>query len=154
MITAVYRQKQGLRMDIRELSTQSDFEAIYPLIVQLNKDMTVAVFRERLSAMREKGYRCIAACEGEKILGIAGFWVGTKFWCGKYIDMDNVVVDEAARGRNIGEALVQWVLAEGRRLGCDLAGLDCYVTHHGAHRFYFRQGYRILGYHFAQELKQ
>lgn len=140
-------------MEIRELATDAEFAAMYPLILQLNNDMSQATFAQRLSAMREKGYRCAGAFDGAKLVGVAGFWVGVKFWCGKYIDMDNVVVDETARGGGVGEKITQWILEEGRRLGCDKAGLDCYVTHHAAHRFYFRQGYKILGYHFVQFFK-
>ena len=139
-------------MHIIELKTDAEFEKIYPLIQQLNADMTRAQFDERLREMRAIGYRCIAAVKDDTYVGISGFWQGTRFWCGRFIDFDNVVVDEAHRGSQIGAQLITWVEEEAKRLGCEQVGLDCYTTHHQAHRFYFREGYIIKGYHFIKKL--
>lgn len=139
-------------MRIVELHTPEEFNAVYPLVRQLNPGMTRPVFRERLEAMRTQGYRCVAAVEHGKILGIAGFWTGTRFWCGPYIDIDNIVVDKGLRSNGVGSKLVAWIEEEGQRLGCDTAVLDSYTVNHSSHRFYFREGYMILGYHFVKTL--
>ena len=138
---------------IRELKSKAEQSLIYPLIKQLNKDMSKSRFEECLTQMRPLGYRCIGAFEGKKLVGACGFWVGTRFWCGKFIDLDHVVVDENLRSKGVGKAMVAWVEREGRALECSQAGLDSYSTAYGAHRFYFREGYSILGYHFVKSLK-
>lgn len=139
-------------MPIIELKTPADFAPAYRLIRQLNPTMTEAAFGAYVEKMLPQGYRCIAWQEEEKYLGLCGFWQGTRFWCGDFIDLDNVVVDEAARGRGVGKQMLDWIEAEARRLGCQQLGLDCYTTFHDAHRFYFREGYIIKGYHFIKPL--
>lgn len=139
-------------MPIVELKTPADFEKAYPLLNQLNPALTKTMFKKRLAKMLTLGYRCIAYIEKGKILGLCGFWHGTRFWCGDFIDLDNVVVDENIRGKGVGKKMVAWVEKEAKRLKCDQTGLDCYTTHNAAHRFYFREGYIIRGYHFTKAL--
>lgn len=139
-------------MKITELKNISDFASAYALVKQTNPKLSKAEFNKRLRKMLAIGYRCIAAVENGKYLGVCGFWQGTRFWCGDFIDLDNLVVDENHRGKNIGKKLVGWVENLAKELGCTLAGLDCYVTFDDAHRFYFREGYIIKGYHFIKTL--
>jgi GNAT superfamily N-acetyltransferase len=139
-----------MTMPIIELKKPADFTPAYRLLNQLNPGLTKAQFTSRLPKMLAQGYRCIAYEEKDKYLGLCGFWQGTRFWCGDFIDLDNVVVDEKARNKGIGKKLVDWVEKEAKRLKCDQLGLDCYVTHHDAHRFYLREKFIIKGYHFIK----
>jgi len=137
---------------IRELTTKSHWHALYPLITQLNKELSRKQFDALLSGMLESGYRCVGAWQGKNLIGACGFWVGYRFWCGKYLALDNVVVDQAIRSRGIGKKMVAYVEKEATKLKCDLVELDSYTTAYSAHRFYFREGYCILGYHFTKKL--
>lgn len=139
-------------MSIIELKTKADFAPALRLVQQTNPQLTHKQFSERLKKMQKIGYRCIAYVEKGKMLGICGFWHGTRFWCGDFIDLDNVVVDEKVRGGGVGKKMVDWVEKEARRLKCDQLGLDCYVTYHAAHRFYVRENFIIKGYHFTKAL--
>lgn len=127
--------------------------SILPLIAELNPDLPAETLERRLTEMLERGYRCVAArIPGGEIVGVAGFWTGCRFWCGRYIDADNVIVSEDYRNRGVGAALMDWIHAEGRRMGCAVAVLDSYVTFVDAHRFYERMGYEKVGYHFTMDL--
>lgn len=137
---------------VRELKTKQEIYSIYPLIKHLNKDMTQKTFKTLLEEMLPRGYRCIGAYQGKKLVGVTGFWVGYRFWCYKFIDLDNVVVDPKARSKGVGKKMTDWVAAEGKRLKCKITGLDTYVTSYGSHRFYLREGYNILGYHLVKKL--
>lgn len=139
-------------MPIIELKTTKDFAPAYRLVTQTNPTLSKADFNKRLKKMFAQGYRCIAMVENGQYLGICGFWQGTRFWCGDFIDLDNVVVDEKLRGKNIGKKLVAWVENLAKQTGCTQTGLDCYVSFDEAHRFYFREGYIIKGYHFIKPL--
>lgn len=140
------------KMQITELKTLKDFAPAYKLVIQTNPTLTKAEFNARLKKMLKQGYRCIAMGNDRYYVGICGFWWGTRLWCGDYIDLDNLVVDEKHRNKNIGKKLVAWVENEAKSLGCAQTGLDCYVTFNEAHRFYFREGYIIKGYHFIKPL--
>ncbi len=141
-------------MPIIELKTTKDFAPAYRLVKQMNPKLGKGEFNRRLKKMLGQGYRCIAYVESGQYLGICGFWQGTRFWCGDFIDLDNVVVDEKHRGRNIGKKLVVWVENLAKQAGCAQTGLDCYVTSDAAHRFYFREGYIIKGYHFIKPIEK
>jgi GNAT superfamily N-acetyltransferase len=139
-------------MPIIELKKPADFAAAYGLLTQSNPSLTKAQFKSRLPKMLAQGYRCIAYVENGDYLGLCGFWQGTRFWCGNFIDLDNVVVEEKVRNKGIGKKLADWVEKEARRQNCDILGLDCYVTHHDAHRFYLREKFIIKGYHLIKPL--
>ena len=132
---------------IRELQ-QEEFPLILPLIERHNAKIPPEELHRRLKAMIPCGYHCIAAFEGERIVGVAGYWLGARFYCGEYMDVDNVVVDPDLRSKGVGAKMMDWLEAKARDRGCKVVVLDSYVTYAGAHRFYFRQGYEILGFHF------
>ncbi len=137
---------------IREL-TPSEFPLILPLIEKHNAKIPPEELRRRLEEMMPKGYHCIAASdENGAIVGVAGYWLFSRFYSGLYMDVDNVVVDETRRSGGIGAAMMDWLEDQARSLGCKAVMLDSYVTLARAHKFYFRRGYEILGYHFRKEL--
>ena len=141
------------RSSIRLLA-ESELAAILPLIEILNPDTSRAVLALRLEEMRDNGYRCAGAFVDRRCVGVAGMWFGTRFWCGRYVDIDNVVVDPAWRSHGIGQALLDWVEDYARRQGCEKAVLDAYVTNDRARAFYMHRGYRVIGFHFDKDLKE
>jgi diamine N-acetyltransferase len=152
MVQRTIRKKTAPAVVVRELKTKEAWLEMYSLIKQLNKQMGPKQFEALLIEMLARGYRCVGAYQGKKLVGAAGFWIGYRFWCRKYIDIDNVVVDEKHRAKGIGKKMMVWIEREGRKRGCESAMLDCYTTHHQSHRFYFREGYTIIGYHFIKDL--
>ncbi len=135
------------------LLAEAEFAVILPLIRTLNPDIPPTLLAARLDDMRKNGYQCAGVFAGGRCVAVAGLWFGTRFWCGRYVDIDNVVVDESWRGRGIGRLLLDWVEAYARRQGCEKAVLDAYVTNGPAHAFYIRRGYRIVGFHFDKDLR-
>ena len=136
---------------IRELETV-ELPRILPLIQTHNPDIDPGELRRRLEAMIPHGYHCIAAIQEDQIVGVAGYWLGVRLWCGEYMDVDNVVVAPELRSQGIGSKMMDWLHRRAKDLGCRLVVLDSYVTYSGAHRFYFREGYQILGFHFTREV--
>ncbi|MDB6071557.1 MAG: GCN5-related N-acetyltransferase [Verrucomicrobiales bacterium] len=134
---------------VREL-TPAEFPLILPLIEKHNATFPASELRSRLEKMTTRGYRCIGAFQNDRIVGVAGYWLITRFYSGDYMDVDNVVVDESLRSQGIGTALMEWLEKHAHHLGCRSVMLDSYVTLSRAHRFYFRHGYEILGYHFRK----
>lgn len=138
-------------IDIRELIGDEIYD-ILALVGTRNPSVDGVELRARLVEMLTFGYRCLGAFVDGKLVGVAGFWIGSRLYCGKYIDVDNVVVDETYRSRGIGKAMMEWLEEYGASVGCKVCVLDSYVTLAGAHKFYFREGYQILGYHFSKNL--
>jgi len=136
---------------VREL-TREEFPLILPLIEAHNAKIPPEELRRRLEVMKSHDYHCIAAELGGRIVGVAGYWLGARFYCGEYLDVDNVVVDPALRSQGIGLRMMEWLHERAAALGCKVVVLDSYVTFAGAHKFYFREGYSIIGYHFSREV--
>lgn len=55
--------------------------------------------------------------------------------------IEAVRVRDDYRGRGLGEALMNWAIAEARRRGCALVQLTSDKSRQGAHRFYKRLGF-------------
>src|SRR5207248_4988395 len=86
----------------------------------------------------------LVARDGEEIVGTTTVIVyTTPFWI--KARLDEVVVDDSARGRGVGEALVKAALEVGREKGAQVAELQSGrgPAREAAHRLYERLGFRI-----------
>ena len=136
---------------VEEISI-SHLHVILPLIQKLNPELTPAILIERLDTMKTHDYHCAGLYLEEELIGISGFWIGGKFYCGKYMELDNVFIDEKYRSKGFGELLVDWLEQHAKTLGCEVIMLDAYVSNTRAHKFYIQRNYEIIGYHFSKEL--
>ena len=59
--------------------------------------------------------------------------------------VEAVRIDKSERGNGLGTALMQWVIAESRRLGCGQVQLTSNSARPDAHRFYERLSYLRCG---------
>ncbi|WP_242926198.1 GNAT family N-acetyltransferase [Pontibacter vulgaris] len=137
---------------IEEITGLENMLLQYHLILQLNPSMAESRYRELLQQMLPNGYRMVGAFIGNSCVGLSGFWVSAKLYSGKYLEVDNFVVDEAYRSEGIGKLLSDWMHTEAQRLNCDTIMLDAYVTNSAAHKFYFREGFHIKSLHFYKSL--
>lgn len=124
------------------------------IIYELYTGFTKEKYAEMLQDMTAYGYKQIVALnENNEVVGLSGYWINTRLWCGKYVDIDNVIVAEKHRSKGIGKLMMDWIINEAKRLGCENAVLDAYVENLDAHRFYYREGFIIRGFHFLKSLK-
>ena len=135
------------------LLQRAEFPRILPLIRELNPAIPETVLAQRLEEMAQGGYQCLAALWKEDCVGVSGIWAGTRFWCGRYLDVDNVVVDPRYRSMGVGQQLIDWIERYAREHACEVLVLDAYVTNPRAHALYERNGFRILGHHFVKHLQ-
>lgn len=96
-----------------------------------------------LSRMMAQGQRVLVAEDAGRIAGALVLAIienitrrGTP-----YAIIENVVVDEAVRGRRLGEALIERAITEARRAGCYKVSLTSNKRRLDAHRFYERLGF-------------
>jgi len=103
---------------------------------------------------RPEGYRLVGAFEdgGSEAVAVAGFRTGHSLAWGNYLYVDDLSTLPEARRRGHGRALLDWLLEEGRRLGCDQLHLDSGVEldRADAHRLYLNAGMVIAAHHFAR----
>lgn len=68
--------------------------------------------------------------------------------------VDDLVADEAERGKGWGGKMLAHLERKARDMGCDVFALDSGTHRHLAHRFYFRAGLTISDFAFAKPLTQ
>lgn len=107
---------------------------------------------------RPEGYRLVGVFEdgGSEAMAVAGFRTGHSLAWGHYLYVDDLSTLPEARRRGHGRALLDWLLDEARRLGCDQLHLDSGVglDRADAHRLYLNAGMVIYAHHFARYVAQ
>jgi ribosomal protein S18 acetylase RimI-like enzyme len=137
---------------IKTVDSASEMMAQYELITQLNPKVTLQDYMLMINDMVTLNYKQAVAYSNEKPVGICGFWINTKIYSGKYIELDNVVVDTNFRSKNIGQLLCDYVLEIAKQNNCKTAMLDAYLENTQAHVFYQRIGFTKKGFHFIKPL--
>ena len=127
---------------------------LYPLIRQLSPGVTEERYAHLLDDMLAHGYRMAAVFEGGACIGLSGFWVSTKIYSGRYMELDNVVIDAAHRSRGIGKILYDFLYEIAVREGCEMLMLDAYMENEKAHTFYEREGFVKRGFHFLNQVNK
>ncbi len=137
------------RITLRELSP-AEIPSIFPLVNLHNARVTKARFTAALKDMLPNGYHAVGAFDGTRMVGVSGFWLRSRFWCGRQLDIDNFFVHPDYRGCRVGKRLVEWLDARAVKEKCALIVLDAYADSFLAHRFYHREGFVATGTHFTK----
>ncbi|WP_149275889.1 GNAT family N-acetyltransferase [Pareuzebyella sediminis] len=140
-----------MEVEIR-LIEKEKLEMIIPLLARLNPNIQMNVLEHRLVEMKSQGYQCVGIFEGNILVGISGIWLLTKYYVGRHIEPDNVYILPEYRGKGLGEKLMEWIFEYAKSQGCSASELNCYVKNKAGQRFWKRQGYKILGYHYQKQL--
>lgn len=139
---------------IKELTTIPEMLAQIETIKFLYPNLSTEKYESYLLEMIPHNYTQIAVFEKEVCLGLTGCWSATKLWTGKYLEIDNFVVNPDYRSRGIGRLLTDYVEKKALDLNCSSIVLDAFTGNFGAHRFYYNQGYAPKGFHFVKILDE
>lgn len=142
-----------LRLSLRQICDDELPQAI-ALLAMLNADVSESEVAERLRRIlfEHPHYRFYGAFDGDRMLGVCGAWIATKVWCGRYLEVDNLVVDPNQRSRGVGTQLLDFMEQIGRESDCRILVLDSYTSNYSSHRLYHRLNYEIKGFHFVKML--
>jgi GNAT superfamily N-acetyltransferase len=106
--------------------------------------------------LRPAGYRLLGAFSSDRkpAVAVAGFRVGDNLAWGHYLYVDDLSTAPEAQRQGHAGALLEWLIEEGRRLGCGQLHLDSGVgpERFDAHRLYHTHGLSIYSHHFARGL--
>ena len=110
------------------------------------------VLENRISEMFSQNYECIGFFLDDKLIGMCGLWFMTRHYVGKSIEIDHFYIEDAHRNKGFGKDFFKWPYLYAEEKQVKTIELNTYVTNHPSHKFYYHEGFNILGYHFLKKL--
>ncbi len=127
--------------------------ALY-LLQHLNPSMSPNLIENHLSAMADMpNYTCFGLFLDNKMVGISSGWITVRIYCGKQLEIDNVVIDPNHQSKGLGAFFMNAIKQWSAQKNFTAIGLNTYVQNTPSHKFYFNHGFGIIGYHFEHTLK-
>ncbi len=123
------------RLGEPEISAHPDADSIFQLLLT-----------------EERG-QILVAIDNGSVVGMAASSFNLAMRCGaEYCQLEELIVDPSARGKNIGGLLVEHTIATARDRGCTEVGL--YLVNHTSHNqpFYEKYGFQLVGSEMRQAL--
>lgn len=134
----------------------SDFDRVFGLLRQLWPDPTLsreAIGDAFMRGLDSDSQRYICAVVEDRPVGFCSLIVRSSIWAQGHLGyIDELVVDEAHRGKGIGGMLLQRAVELAREAGCGKVELDSAFHREEAHRFYERQGFENRGFIFFMDV--
>jgi len=131
-------------IEVTEATAADDalVDAFARLIPQLSKSNPPPSADELRAIVENPGTFVFVARDGDAVIGsltLVTFRIptGLRAW------IEDVVVDEAGRGRGVGEALNRAALARAKDLGCRTVDLTSRPSREAANRLYARLGFAL-----------
>lgn len=122
--------------------TPEVYAALARLLPQLNPQLPVPTMDRLQAIIDDPAVTLLVARDGEEIVGTTTVIVyTTPFWI--KARLDEVVVDESARGKGVGAALVRASLDLARAKGVEVVELQSGVHREVANRLYPRMGFKL-----------
>ncbi len=133
--------------------TDDNLAAVNRLIPQLSRSappLTAEVLKQIVSW---DGNRLLIACSGDQVVGMLTLVIfpiptGLRAW------IEDVVVDESARGQGVGAALTQEAIRLAQAVGARTVDLTSRPSRQAANRLYERLGFELRdtkAYRFADQ---
>ncbi len=132
----------NVRIESAAEATPELQKALAALMPQLNPSLQVPSLDHLKAMVADPAVTLLLARDGSEILGTAAVVVyTTPIWVKARIE--DVVVDQAARGRGVGEALVKECIEVARHGGAAVVELQSARSREAANRLYSRLGFEL-----------
>jgi GNAT superfamily N-acetyltransferase len=125
-------------------------EMIETLVQRTREPGWIDAFRELLGGARGE---VLVADEAGALLGVATVSYNLAIrYAGEYAQLEELIVDPEARGKNVGGLLVGSVVDRARARGCAEIGLYLVERTEGNRPFYEKYGFEYVGSEMRQRL--
>jgi GNAT superfamily N-acetyltransferase len=140
-------------MTLRELNGLEEMLQTLDVLQELYPSLTPENYLADLKEMLPNNrYGQVAVFDGDTCVGVSGFWIGTKLWCGKYLEIDNLVVSAKVRSKGVGKMIFDYLAEKAKQEECSMVSLDSYTSNFKAHKFFYNEGFAPKGFHFINIL--
>ncbi len=142
-----------MEIKLRHLTTKNEMLEAFPLVNLMYKKMTQDEFSSALDQMISlSNYQMVAAFQGEKMIGVSGYWIASMLYCGLYLQASNIVVADEFRSKGVGKKILNFLEEKAKTANCKKIVLDSYTENKQSHPLYFRENFYIRGFHFMMDL--
>jgi GNAT superfamily N-acetyltransferase len=128
-------------LDVRELATDAEIAAAYPLARQLRDRIREDTFLAEVRRQAIQGYRLYGGFEDGRLVALAGVRRSHTLSSGEHLFVDDLVTAEDARGRGHGRSMLDWLGRQAADEGIPRIYLDSRATAKG---FYASVGFTFL----------
>ena len=140
-------------MSIEEIAPADErLPAVFEVMGELRAHLSLEDFRRLYEQAQPEGYRVAAVFDGGEPRAVAGYRIATNLISGRHLYVDDLVTADAWRSHGYGRQLNEYLVQKARDEGCGSIQLDSAVHRGDAHRFYFREQYRVTSFHFGRYL--
>jgi len=141
------------KMQFQVIDPMEHLQSTLYLLNLLNPDKTINSIEKLLREMSQlPSYKCFGLFRDKELIGISSGWTTIRIYCGKQLELDNVIIDSKIQSKGYGkffmDAIKEWSYINDYQS----ISLNTYIENYRSHKFYFNQGYKILGYHFENTL--
>ena len=128
-------------------------DQIIPLVYDLSDaKVSMELLKSRFDEMKHQNYECAGVFVSDALVGVSGLWFCTRHYMGKSVELDHVYIKPEHRGNGLGKQFMTWIYNYVKGKGCNSVELNTYVQNYPSHKFYYNEGFEILGYHFLKKL--
>jgi GNAT superfamily N-acetyltransferase len=133
--------------------SESNIAQIVPLMQDFTSHKyTDDVLLQRLKSMFAHDYDCVAILLENQLIGFCGLWYQTRHYSGKSCELDHFYIDEPFQGKGYGKQFLDWITSQLKTKCYEALELNAYKENKAGHRFYEREGFEHLGFHFVKRL--
>ena len=97
-------------------------------------------------------YTCFGLFMNDLLVGISSGWTTLRIYCGKQLELDNVIIDPNIQSQGFGKFFMEAINDWSIKNDYESLGLNTYVQNPRSHKFYFNEGFKILGFHFEKRI--
>jgi GNAT superfamily N-acetyltransferase len=142
--------------EVRELLAGETHRAHQAMQVRIALEQEHEFAEHVDGVLRPAGYRLVGAfvLDRAQAVAVAGFRIGDSLAWGHYLYVDDLSTVPEAQRQGHAAALLNWLVEEGRRLGCGQLHLDSGTgpERFDAHRLYYNHGLAVYSHHFSRGL--
>lgn len=139
-------------MEIFQPVTDDEIDACFAVIRELRPHLVHEQFLPQVRRQETHGYRLVVTREDGVVTSVAGYRITEFLICGKFLYVDDLVTRPSHRSKGHAGALLSWIIAHAKEIGCSNVQLDSGFTLHPAHRLYQSKGFHLACHHFKFDI--
>ena len=105
-------------MSVFAALSDEDIQSCLEVMQVLRPGIQDGSFVARIREQESQGYHLVGIRDGARVVGAAGYRIGTFLAWGRILYVDDLITHPDARGRGFGSALLRWLIDEARGAHC------------------------------------